>query len=598
MDNLAFCFCIFTVLIQPTIVQAQECDGEPQMLEHGELVLHESKKYYTYQCDPGYTYKYLDTDIRRERVSCNNGIWMHSGDCRPVVDESKLCPPVPDLKNGITFLEGRNPGNTVRFLCKPGYTLEGSNERMCYDDFRWIGSAPECIGGERTVQGLAEALKKNFIDPNAAVTSTGEDESRARLSPGKNGLELYFLVDRSSSISEMNLEKAKKLMVQIMRVFNISSERDGGNAGTRVAVIAYAQTADILFDLDSDTVRSVDAFEKELSKIKAEGGGTNLVHALSTVRGAKQMGKVRNGTNKAIFVITDGKSTEGGETLASQAEQIKKRGYEIFALGIGDNVNIEELSKIASEKVQLHLFLINRFQDLADIANIIAEKKDFRLCGEAGDTSQLQSVGIAKEGAWPWLGWFTRISVNSAPVTCGGALVCDTWFLTAARCLHDDDGNVTRPEDIDLYLGVHQLFNDNQGNAIGTKPTGVFIHPNYNHSYYLMKNYSEDKRQYFRQLLYSEYDVALLQLNNASKGGPQLSPSIRPICLLRGEEEKGLFPFERKSKATCHVDRSCTKTLCGQKKRRGLRGRLGLFSRWSQKGDADQAGNVSKPQSS
>ncbi|KAL3871736.1 hypothetical protein ACJMK2_039719 [Sinanodonta woodiana] len=414
----------------------------------------------------------------------------------------------------------------------------------------------------------------------------------ARLIPGKNGLELYFLVDRSSSISEMSLEKAKKLMVQIMRVFDISSERNGGNAGTRVAVIAFAQAADLLFDLDDPNIRSVDAFEKKLSEIKAEGGGTNIMIALSIVRGSRQRGKVRNGANKAIFVITDGKSTEGGEILASLADQIKRSGFEIFALGIGDNVNIEELSKIASEKVKLHLFLINRFQNLADIADIIAEKKDFRLCGEAGDTHQFQSVGIAKEGAWPWLGWFTRISVNSAPVTCGGALVCDTWFVTAARCLYDDDGNVTRPEDIDLYLGVHQLFNDNQGNAIGTKPIGVFIHPNYNHSYYL-KNYSEDKRQYFRQLLYSDYDVALLQLNNASNGGPPLSPSIRPICILRGEEAKGL-----KNKATSHVGRRCTKTLCEQENRRGLRGRLGLFSRWSQKGDADQAGNVSKPQSS
>jgi secreted trypsin-like serine protease len=52
------------------------------------------------------------------------------------------------------------------------------------------------------------------------------------------------------------------------------------------------------------------------------------------------------------------------------------------------------------------------------------------------------------QGAWPWLGWVSVLDDENIPHTCGGAVVCDRWFLTTASCVSRKKGGQVVPYNV------------------------------------------------------------------------------------------------------------------------------------------------------
>ncbi len=86
------------------------------------------------------------------------------------------------------------------------------------------------------------------------------------------------------------------------------------NGGTRIAAITYSTRATLAFNLGQENVNSVVKACKELNSIRYSGGGTGTRYGFSLVL-SEVKPLFREGSNRALILIADGKSNFGGAFL-------------------------------------------------------------------------------------------------------------------------------------------------------------------------------------------------------------------------------------------------------------------------------------------
>ena len=57
------------------------------------------------------------------------------------------CPEMNDLPYGRVYGRTMTYGNRIGFRCDYGYTLVGSEQRLCLSDGTWSGTDPTCVRG-------------------------------------------------------------------------------------------------------------------------------------------------------------------------------------------------------------------------------------------------------------------------------------------------------------------------------------------------------------------------------------------------------------------------------------------------------------------
>ena len=77
---------------------------------------------------------------------------------------------------------------------------------------------------------------------------------------------------------------------------------------------------------------------------------------------------------KAIVVVTDGYSSIGTEIVKARADVMKKRGIEMFSIGITNRINKEEMEVLSSEPVKEHSFRLTDTKAVKEIADSIANQ--------------------------------------------------------------------------------------------------------------------------------------------------------------------------------------------------------------------------------
>ena len=162
-------------------------------------------------------------------------------------------------------------------------------------------------------------------------------------------LSVVFLFDSSGSIGSTSFTNMK---------FSAASAAVAlAEAGARVGVVVFSDSASV--DVPLQMWEDPDQLRRSIEGINYVGGGTNTHIGLSTA--ASVLG---NEGTRVILLLTDGQSNDrpAAENAAYAAKQAEIR---IYAGGIGDSVNEDELNSLASYPPEEYRVSIADFTETA-----------------------------------------------------------------------------------------------------------------------------------------------------------------------------------------------------------------------------------------
>lgn len=161
--------------------------------------------------------------------------------------------------------------------------------------------------------------------------------------------DLSILVDGSYSISDRDFGVASDV---------VSTLIDGVNLDTAKVSLSQFSTEYFQYVDRSNDARAIDAAVREL-KADQKKGGTRTGNALEQV-----LNEVLSQTSRRkqiLLVITDGNPTD---LTSEPSKGLKDADVQIFAIGVGNDVDEGELQDIASSPSDKHVFKVNNFNEL------------------------------------------------------------------------------------------------------------------------------------------------------------------------------------------------------------------------------------------
>lgn len=180
--------------------------------------------------------------------------------------------------------------------------------------------------------------------------------------------DVAFVVDTSGSISDENFKKQKDFVKSLASSFDPTSTKH------QLGLISYSSNAQMEVSFTDKADRK--EFEEAVDRVPHTKGRTRLDKALKLA--SSQLftteGGARSGQPKAMIILTDGKQSQDPDTVPLQdaVRPLKKLGVRIYAIAIGDDVDLNELYEVTESKEDV--FTVSDFDDLANMANDIALK--------------------------------------------------------------------------------------------------------------------------------------------------------------------------------------------------------------------------------
>ncbi|XP_061084688.1 collagen alpha-1(XXI) chain [Conger conger] len=197
-------------------------------------------------------------------------------------------------------------------------------------------------------------------------TAQPEDmRSSCRTAPS----DLVFILDGSWSVADTNFEIVKRWLVNITTHFNI------GQKFTQVGVIQYSDEPHLHIPLGNHY--SGEDLIEAMEAIEYMGGNTNTGKAIqfASDRLFATSERAPNGVTKIAVVLTDGKSQD---EVAAAAEEVRKTGVILFAIGVGEEAEEWQLKAIANKPASTYVFYVEDYIAISKIREVIRQK----LCEE------------------------------------------------------------------------------------------------------------------------------------------------------------------------------------------------------------------------
>lgn len=127
-----------------------------------------------------------------------------------------------------------------------------------------------------------------------------------------------------------------------------------GSSATQVGVVVYSTTARVVFNL-ARFQNKTDLLNEISNLAPQTGGSTNTAEGIQFGAQLFTGPGSRPSARRVMIVVTDGRSNDDAATTA-QANAARAANIELFAFGIGSNINENELDNIANDPDSEHRF--------------------------------------------------------------------------------------------------------------------------------------------------------------------------------------------------------------------------------------------------
>ncbi|XP_071096333.1 uncharacterized protein [Haliotis cracherodii] len=176
-----------------------------------------------------------------------------------------------------------------------------------------------------------------------------------------NTAEVVFVLDCSASLGPVNFKCQLNFLKDVIRDLDVASDR------IRVGLVPYTESVFESFGLTRFENKK-DILER-IDQIKFKSGLTRTDLALKMMRELFQSS--RPGVQKVCLVITDGKSHDVNLTLR-EARKAQQDNIDIYTIGVGYDVDVEELKSIASSDKNVHT--VSDYMTLVNLKDLLQKR--------------------------------------------------------------------------------------------------------------------------------------------------------------------------------------------------------------------------------
>jgi len=178
--------------------------------------------------------------------------------------------------------------------------------------------------------------------------------------------DVQFVLDSSSSIGSENFALMKDF------VYEVVSNLDVGEDAFRVSMSRYNSWVDHRFFFNTEYDKGV--ILEAIQDTPYYGKGTDTAKALlETASHSLQAYNGWRGQPTAVVLITDG-NDQDGSGIADAAAALKASATRVIVIGIGPNVDHDELITIASQPSDTNVYMTASYEDLFGILGEVLDK--------------------------------------------------------------------------------------------------------------------------------------------------------------------------------------------------------------------------------
>uniref|UniRef100_A0A670HVY6 Matrilin 3 n=1 Tax=Podarcis muralis TaxID=64176 RepID=A0A670HVY6_PODMU len=175
-------------------------------------------------------------------------------------------------------------------------------------------------------------------------------------------IDLAFIIDSSRSVRPQEFEKVKTFLAKLIEALDV------GERATRVAVVNYASTVKIEFNLQKYFDKA--SMKNAIYHIHPLSVGTMTGLAIQTAINEvfTRDGGARDSSHdvpKVVIIVTDGRPQDQVHEVAYKA---RASGIEIYAVGV-DRADMEFLRLIVSEPVNEHVSYVETYGVIEKLAS-------------------------------------------------------------------------------------------------------------------------------------------------------------------------------------------------------------------------------------
>eukprot|EP00118_Oscarella_pearsei_P005401 m.24837 g.24837 ORF g.24837 m.24837 type:complete len:387 (+) comp28686_c0_seq1:68-1228(+) len=188
--------------------------------------------------------------------------------------------------------------------------------------------------------------------------------------------DLVVVVDSSGSVAESSFDAAVDALVLLLTNQCHFSGTCIRRDITRLALVDFSSTVKVIVDFETFArdYKDVDEIEPLIRSLPYFGQATATGLALQTVKDQilTEAAGMRPFSKKTILVLTDGKSNRGVDPgIVSNQIVTMFPGIEIIGLGIGSNVDLQELQAITHHNNAQANILLAGFENFTNIVDVI-----------------------------------------------------------------------------------------------------------------------------------------------------------------------------------------------------------------------------------